>query len=330
MTPRAAATLVASALLAGTALAAPAGATTPGTNGRIAFSSQEDLWSVQPDGSGLLRLTTTPDVEEAQASYSPDGRYVAFRKRPAPGTAFQIYVMDASGANVRRISQSTFNETQPGWSPDGTRIVYRRGDRNVANADVWVMRADGSGAHALITSAGADERYPGFSPDGRRLAFSSSRDGGQYEVYVSRADGTSPVRLTHDPGYDSAPSWSPDGTRIAFERGSVLDADATKDIWTMTSTGARQRRLTTTAGVDEGPSFSPDGRWIAFTSGRDGNYEAYRMRADGTQQTRVIALPTMEESPDWQVRPTGRGLDALRSLLAPLLSGVRNLLSPRG
>jgi Tol biopolymer transport system component len=325
--------LRASLLLAGTAIAvgtfpAAAGATTPGVNGRIAFSSQDDLWSVQPDGTDLRRITSTPDVEEAQASWSPDGRYVAFRKRPAAGAPFQVYVADVGTGAVRRVSSSTVNESQPGWSPDGTRIVFRRGERGAPNADVWVMRADGTDARPLVVTPGADERYPGFSPDGKRLAFSSNRDG-QYEVYVSRADGSAPVRLTDDPGYDSAPSWSPDGRRIAFERGTVLDADATKDVWIMRADGAGQRRLTTTAGVDEGPSFSPDGRWIAFTSGRDGNYEAYRMRADGSRQTRVIALPTMEESPDWQVRPAGRGSGVLRDLLAPLFDGLRGLLAPR-
>lgn len=135
-------------------------------------------------------------------------------------------------------------------------------------------------------------------PDGTRLAFTSDRDG-QIDVYVTAADGSAPRRLTTDPGGDSSPTWSPDGRRLAFERGTGRD-ETSKDIWTMTATGAAQRRLTTTPGVDAGPSWSPDGRQIAFTSGRDGNHEIYRMRADGTRQKPTVRRPALDPSPDWQ------------------------------
>lgn len=280
-------------------LPAPAAeAAFPGANGRISFSSQGDLWTVAPDGAGLTRLTTTPE-DEAQSAFSPDGTQIAYRRRPADGGPFQLYVVDADGANTRRVSSETVNATQPGWSADGRQLVYRRSTTGDPNADIWTVGLDGTGARALVTTPGADERYPTLSPDGIRLAFTSNRDG-QYEVYGAAADGSGPTRLTNDPGYDSAPSWSPDAGRLAFERGAGLDDDVTKDVWIMDATGGRQVQLTVTAGVDEGPAFSPDGTQIAFTSGRDGNYEIYRMGADGSNQARVLALATMEESPDWQ------------------------------
>ncbi len=253
-------------------------------------------------GSGLLRLTTTSD-EEAQATFSPDGTQIAYRRRPAAGQPYQVYVMNADGSDQSRLSQSTVNDTQPGWSPDGGTIIFRRSTPGDPNADVWAMDDEGTNPRALITSPGADERYPVFSPDGNRFAFTSTRDG-QYEIYAANADGSAPVRLTSNAGYDSAPSWAPDGARIAFERGTALDADSTKDIWIMDANGANQTQLTFQADVvDEGPAFSPDGTQIAFTSGRDGNYEIYRMARDGSGQTRVTVFPTTEESPDWQVKP---------------------------
>ncbi|MDQ3631157.1 MAG: hypothetical protein M3417_07815 [Actinomycetota bacterium] len=178
-------------------LATPAQAAFPGANGRISFSSQGDLWTVAADGSRLTRLTATPE-EEAQSAFSPDGTRIAYRRRPAGGAPFQVYVMEANGADQRRVSASAVNETQPAWSPDGRQLVYRRSIPGDPNAEIWAMGADGTGARPLVTSPGADERYPVFSPDGTRLAFTSSRDS-QYEIYVSAADGSAPVRLTTDP-----------------------------------------------------------------------------------------------------------------------------------
>ncbi len=83
----------------------------------------------------------------------------------------------------------------------------------------------------------------------------------------------------------------------------MLDDDPTKDIWIMGSTGLGQTQIAASPVVDEGPAFSPDGTQIAFTSARDGNYEIYRMGADGSGPTRLTNLATTEQSPDWQALP---------------------------
>jgi dipeptidyl aminopeptidase/acylaminoacyl peptidase len=79
-------------------LTAPAGAAFPGANGRIVWSSGGDLWT------DAGRLTDTPHVEEAQASWSPDGRRIAFRVgTPGAGVPLRIFVMDADGSDRRQV-----------------------------------------------------------------------------------------------------------------------------------------------------------------------------------------------------------------------------------
>jgi Tol biopolymer transport system component len=134
-----------------------------GADGRVVFSSGRDLLTVLPDGSGLEPLTATPGVEEAQASWSPDGARVAFRVGTA-GTSdvLQIAVMNADGSGRTVLTGGDRHNSQPAWSPDGRQIVFRHsvpGDD--LSGDIWIMGADGSAPHPLVALPG-DERYPSF------------------------------------------------------------------------------------------------------------------------------------------------------------------------
>jgi Tol biopolymer transport system component len=99
---------------------------------------------------------------------------------------------------------------------------------------------------------------------------------------------------------DDAPSWSPDGKRIAFT--SFRHGRA--EIYVVNSDGSGERRLTTNPAADDLATWSPDGSRIAFVSNRDGNLEVYAMNADGTGQTRLTTDPKDDFSPSWS--PDGR------------------------
>ena len=242
--------IVLSFVLLGLIPAGQAQAAFPGADGRVVFSSGADLYTVMPDGSGVVPLTSTPDVEEAQAAWSPDGGRVAFRVGTAGTTdVLQIAVMNTDGSGRTVITSGDHHSTQPAWSPDGRRIIFRRSvpGQNLSG-DVWVMEADGGSPHELVALPG-DERYPTFSPDGRRLAFTTHPvPDGDTEIAVAGADGGSPVTITDNAVFDSAPAWSPNAGRIAFERGPKGD-DPGNDVWSMNADGSGQRQLTTTAGL---------------------------------------------------------------------------------
>jgi len=108
-----------------------------------------------------------------------------------------------------------------------------------------------------------------------KIAFVSNRDGNA-EIYVMDPDGSDITRLTHDPGYDGAPTWSPDGKRIAFASSRTGNAD----IYIMNADGSNVVQLTTDAADDGGPSWSPDGSMIAFDSDRSGSSQVWRMNVD--------------------------------------------------
>jgi hypothetical protein len=134
-----------------------------------------------------------------------------------------------------------------------------------------------------------------FPGENGKIAFSSQRDGDYYEIYVMDADGSNPTRLTNNPGWDDTfPSWSPDGTKIAFgKEGATLARYAKMEIYVMDADGSNPTKLTNKdaaaqdASSDTQPSWSPDGTKIAFASNRDGNFEIYVMNADGSNQTNL-------------------------------------------
>jgi dipeptidyl aminopeptidase/acylaminoacyl peptidase len=128
-------------------------------------------------------------------------------------------------------------------------------------------------------------------------------------------DGGGATAITSNAVFDSSPSWSPDGRRIAFERGPAGD-DPGNEVWSMAADGTDQRQLTTTAGLDEGPAWSPGGSRIAFTSTRSGSSDIWTMAADGTDQQPLTELPGTEESPDWQPLPVTPPADVTPALAA--------------
>ena len=203
----------------------------------------------------------------------------------------EIYVIDADGSNLKRITNNPEDDYNPTWSPDGTRIAFVR---HSTFDNIYVMDVDGSNLTQL-TNNQANDLDPTWSPDGTRIAFTSGRDG-NYEIYVMNTDGTNQRNLSMNPSADQDPTWSPDGTSIAFS--SNRDGGGFEDIeiYVMDSDGTNQTRLTNNSWHDYDPDWSPDGTRIAFASGRDGTDSVYVMNSDGSNQTR---LTYYGRSPTW-------------------------------
>jgi hypothetical protein len=127
------------------------------------------------------------------------------------------------------------------------------------------------------------------------IAYQSKSSGEQrWSIYVMSSDGSNRTRLADSQaGFLSPPTWSPDGTKIAF----VSDRDGNQDIWVMDSHGSNLSNLTREEAKDYSPAWSPNGDWIAFASVRDSPYwELYLMRPDGSD---VQRLTWWEDASDW-------------------------------
>jgi Tol biopolymer transport system component len=183
----------------------------------------------------------------------------------------------------------------PALARDGSRLVFTR---SLHTNGIWrqALGGDGPGpAEPVLVSTRWDSN-PQFSPDGRRIAFASTRSGSA-EIWVSRADGTEPVRLTSFGGpHTGLPRWSADGKYLAFE----ARIEGQPDVFVLPVEGGSPRRLTDSPALDVAPSWSHDGRWVYFGSNRSLEWQVWKVPAEGGAAVQVtrnggrIAL----ESPD--------------------------------
>ena len=132
-----------------------------------------------------------------------------------------------------------------------------------------------------------------------------------WDIYVKRPSRGHPAgRLTTSPADDFAPSYSPDGRRIAF----TSDRRGNYDIYTMNSAGRDLRRITTNPGKDAFPSWSPNGRTLAFASNRTGDWELYTTNANGSGHlVRVTHRAGVDSLPVWSPDGTRLAFDAPRN-----------------
>jgi len=225
-----------------------------------------DLFTVNPDGSGLSRLTGFAGLAETP-QWSPDRSKIVFEG----GQSGEIFVINADGSgqtNLTMTRSGTEKETGPKWSPDGSRILFTKttiipsdlGDTEVT--DLYTMNADGSNPTRLTTT-GTEAAAGGYdwSPNGLLIAFESEPVGTLQGVYVVSSSGGIPTRLSGGGVASWAPNWSPDGRKIAF----LSQAGAQVQVWTMNADGSVQTQLTDQTGDDKAaPSWSPDGSKIVY------------------------------------------------------------------
>jgi len=275
------------------------GCATPLASGQIVFqsrpiSSRGDafrLYRMNPDGTGRTLLGTAEN-SNLDPSVSPDGRQIYY------GTLEGIFVANADGAIPVRLTST--GASFPAVSPDGSLIAFSY-VREVL--ELRTMYPDGSGVRHMPLSLFPS--HASWSPDGSRLVFSGYLDTfgwSEEESFVGRiftinADGTGLQQLTTGHS-DQSPSWSPDGSRIAFVR-SGPSGEFRDDIFTMRPDGSDLVRLT----VEEQRYFnsvawSPDGTQLMVTSWvPDRPYNRILlMNADGSGATDLSTDPGAEDA----------------------------------
>ena len=205
------------------------------------YDATMDIYSCNQDGTQLVNLTNSLGYD-AEGSFSPDGKQIVFcslrgafplenlspEKRAIyeknPSYFGDIYIMNADGSNVRRLTEAAGYDGGPFFSPDGARIVWRHFDESGMVADVWTMKTDGSDKHR-VTDFKSMSWAPFYHPSGKYIIFTSNKLGFEnFELFVVDAKGEhEPVRVTYTDGFDGLPVFSPDGKKISWTTGRTTD-----------------------------------------------------------------------------------------------------------
>jgi len=148
---------------------------------------------------------------------------------------------------------------------------------------------------ALLATAGTS--WAAFPGANGLIAYSETR-----EIFTISPAGGDPTRLTDNAIPDVQPSWSADGQRLAFIRGSAYIGQ-NQNVWTMRGDGTHQRQVTHWPTAESAPSFSPGGGRIVMTRGWDGAGDIVIVRTDGTEPVR---LTSGKQARDPVFSPNGR------------------------
>ena len=288
-----------------------------GLSGTLAFQSDK-VSATNPNGRvrlytiDLATGTIAPlgnggEWDDEQPRWSPDGRRVAFKSNR--GGSYNLYVMDADGRNVARLTEHAGNDHDPTYLPDGLSMVFSSDrDRGANRNDLYRLWFDDGRIERLTNQFEGYAIMPSVSPDGNWVAFVGQtfpyRDGWAFQVHVLElaTKMTWPFDATA-PG--CWPNWSPDGQSIAH----VFTGAEPSSIQVVSSFGTSP---TPVAGESSSrwhyyPDWSPDGRRLALsTSPQHHEGEDWDLAiADPSRATPFQRLTTgagNDRLPDWKPR----------------------------
>jgi Tol biopolymer transport system component len=206
---------------------------------------------------------------------------------PEPATPQTPAIVDRQGRQTSVLTYVPLDGYAPSISLDGTTIALVASPNELPMNQIVVMNTDGTGAH-FVPTPDIDVRTVAISPDATQIAFEGSVQNNS-DIYVINSDATGLLRLTNDPKTDQFPTWSPDGTTIAYDNAGDREQtddpqfSKTAELYTVAANGGKPTRITHNDGFDAAPSYSADGKTIV-----DQSYGGFStMNPDGSDYQKI-------------------------------------------
>lgn len=291
---------------------------------KIAYYSDDEgnseIYVIDIDRGTPPSNLTHNGADDFWGAWSPDGRQIAFvSDRDAvlidpnrDSWTNNIYVMNANGTNVRRLTvdNTTRQFGSLSWSPNEKILasgISSDSPNRISTSLVYLLSPNDPGLVTLNSSADVVYGIVAWSPNGKHILYSESGSMSNV-IKIMDADGTNQVALSNDLlGIAINASWSPDGDCILFSTLQFQIQSGTRKfyIYSVDVDGMDLVALSNdSSAYDTSPSWSPDGKHIVFASKRDeGEYHLYIMNSDGTNLRKLTNGPGEEAAPNWLPAP---------------------------
>src|SRR3954452_13040221 len=224
----------------------------------------------------------------ARAAFPGENGRIAFARARAHEGLPRIWTAGKHGNNVRRLMAR--NGTNPAWSADDSKIVFEHmltGAQSGAS-QLIVSDDDGDKSHVALTAEGIGNAS--WAPNGTRLVFES---GNGIAVVGSHGEEVHALATPKGAGEFLVPEWSPDGSRIAFQRCHAGSCE----IWTVDADGRDLRRVTS-GPMDSTPDWSPDGRRLVFVrSSSSTESDLFVIGRNGSREVQLTSTAETESDP---------------------------------
>lgn len=247
--------------------------------------------TASPTPAPTATATATPTPKSfLAASIRGTIAYPAFE-----GETYNLYFGNLADGSSQLIRQGA---SQPAFSPDGSRIAFISWS---GGAGRGLVTANRSGGNEILVSPALEDKLPTWSPDGRTILFFTRRAGNRAsQMYLTQSDAPGIPENQKFMAEGEYPTWGADGQVVFRAKGQT-------GVGLRLAGAALDNPLALTdRDEDTAPALAPDGQTVAFMSRRDGNWEIYTIKADGSNLTRLTDDPAMDGLPTWS--PDGRAI----------------------
>jgi Tol biopolymer transport system component len=202
----------------------------------------------------------------------------------------EIYLINADGTQLTRLTNNFSHDYLPLWSPDGSRLLFLSDRDHPPILQIYVMNADGSN-QTRLTNEPNGAYHPAWSPDGTMIAYFMEQDL-HSDLYLIHVDGSGRTLLTSEPAYAAHVRWSPDGQQLAFIS-SNLPVEASMSVVVMSIDRSQRIFISDRSKSAGAPVWFPDGKRLAFIARYDigscvnGRHDIAVANADGSGQMRL-------------------------------------------
>jgi Tol biopolymer transport system component len=249
------------------------------------------------------KLTSPPSVSNGDTApaFSPDGHTLAFTRDSVNDSRADLYLLRLASdykpqGEPEKLALHNLYNIGAAWTPDGHEVVFSSG--NGLSYGLWQMSPRNPAVPRRLPFAPDGASAPSISRQRNRLAYVVGRfdtNIWRATLPVSGGKPASPLQLISSTKLELYPSYSPDGTKIAF----MSQRSGADEIWVCDADGSNPVQLTSSGGESFGPRWSPDGRTVVYTFVSGGKSGIYAVNANGGKPRPLITQPDQYQWPFW-------------------------------